>query len=152
MWTCSDGARLFQCVAPRCCTPKIVFHKNEMKPIIRPSGTICYSLLYFNSLRSHNRLKYLSPVIWEKMERLPGNTKNRLFTRSWTARVQFPHPWADNRRVSFWFVCNGRSTLRNYLERVPLFYWTNIGVSLRYRGRVHSSSGDLGWPDPHPPP
>ena len=30
------------------------------------------------------------------MERLPGNTKNRLFTRSWTARVRFLHPWADS--------------------------------------------------------
>jgi len=29
------------------------------------------------------------------MERLPGNTKNRLFTRSWTARVRLVHPWAD---------------------------------------------------------
>ena len=29
------------------------------------------------------------------MERLPGNTKNRLFTRSWTARVWLVHPWAD---------------------------------------------------------
>jgi len=29
------------------------------------------------------------------MERLPGNTKNRLFTRSWTARVRLVNPWAD---------------------------------------------------------
>jgi len=61
--------------------------------MIRSSGTMFYSLLYENSPREHSRLKYLNPVIWVKMERLPGNTKTRLFTRSWTARVRFLHPW-----------------------------------------------------------
>ena len=31
---------------------------------------------------------------------------------------------------------------------VALFYEPDIGESLR--SRVHSFSGDLGWPDPHP--
>ena len=51
-----------------------MFHKNEMRLMIRTSGTIFYSLLYFNSWRGHCRLKYLSPVISVKMERLPGNS------------------------------------------------------------------------------
>jgi len=33
------------------------------------------------------------------VERLPGNTKNRLFTRSWTARVRLVHSWAGLRLV-----------------------------------------------------
>ena len=33
------------------------------------------------------------------MERLPGNIKNRLFTRSWTARVRLVHSWMEKRVV-----------------------------------------------------
>jgi len=45
-----------------------------------------------------NGLKYLCPVIWVKIKRLPGNTKNQLFTRSWTARVRLVHSWAETPR------------------------------------------------------
>jgi len=52
-------------------------------------------------LRGHSRLKCLTPVISVKMERLPGNTKNRLCIRSWTARVRFLASWVDpGRRYS----------------------------------------------------
>ena len=61
--------------------------------MIRTSGTIFYSLLSVKSRRGHDRLKYWYPVISVKMERLPGNTKNRQFTRSWTARVRFLASW-----------------------------------------------------------
>ena len=68
--------------------------------MIKPNDTMFYSLLYLNSPRGHGRLKYLTPVIRVKMERLPGNTKKRLFTRSWTARVRFLHPWAEAMTVT----------------------------------------------------
>ena len=67
-----------------------------MGSIIRSTDTVFYSLLYLNSRQGFNRLKYLSPVISVKMERLPDNNKNRLFTHSWTARVRLIHSWADN--------------------------------------------------------
>jgi len=67
-----------------------------MRPITRTSGSMFYSLIYLNSQRGHGRLKHSEPGnLEQKMERLPGNTKNRLFTRSWTARVWLVHPWAD---------------------------------------------------------
>jgi len=34
---------------------------------------------------------------------------------------------------------------------VALFYYTDIGESLRSRGQFLTAV-DLGWPDPHPPP
>ena len=67
----------------------IVFHKNEVRPIIRSSGTISYSLLYFNSRQGYSRLKYLYPGISVKIDLLQANTKIWKSTSSWTARVQF---------------------------------------------------------------
>ena len=66
-----------------------------MGSIITSTRTGFYSLLYLDSHQGFNGLKYLSPVISVTMERLPGNTKIRLFTRSWTARVRSVHSWAD---------------------------------------------------------
>jgi len=66
-----------------------------MGSIIRSTRTVFYSLLYLNSRQGFEGLKYLYPVISVQMERLPGNTKNRLFTRSWTARVRLVHSWAE---------------------------------------------------------
>jgi len=54
----------------------MVFHKNEMRPMIRFNGTIFYSLLHCNSRRGYSRLKYLYPVISVKIDSLPSNTKN----------------------------------------------------------------------------
>jgi len=52
-----------------------MFHKNKMGSIIRTSGTILYSLLYFNSRLGFNRLKDLYSVFSVIDKRLPGNTK-----------------------------------------------------------------------------
>ena len=38
-------------------------------------------------------------VISVIVDSLPGNTKNRESTRSWTARVWLVHPWADTHTV-----------------------------------------------------
>jgi len=65
-----------------------------MGSIIRSTRTVFYSLLYLNSRQGFNGLKYLSPVISVKMERRPGNAKNRLFPRPWTVRVRLAHSWA----------------------------------------------------------
>jgi len=40
----------------------------------RASGTILYSLIYFDSRRGYIRLKYLYPVIFVKIDSLPANT------------------------------------------------------------------------------
>jgi len=50
--------------------------------------------IYNNSPRGDCRLKYCTSVVWVKIERLPGNTRNRLFTRSWKATVRLVHSWA----------------------------------------------------------
>ena len=77
-----------------------------MGSIIRFTRTVFYSLLYSNSRQGITGQKYLCPVISVKMERLPGNTQNRLFTRSWTARVWFLHPEADYMTHPYviWFI------------------------------------------------
>jgi len=41
-----------------------------------------------------NGLKHVYSVISVIVDLLPGNTKNRQSTRSWTARVRVFHPWA----------------------------------------------------------
>jgi len=71
-----------------CSKMKIVFHKNEMRPMIRSSGTIFFSLVYFNPERGYSRLKYMYTVISVKIDSLPANTKIRESTSSWTARVR----------------------------------------------------------------
>ena len=73
----------------------ITFHKNKKGSIIRSTGTVFYSLLYLNSRRGFNGLQYMYSVISVIVESLPGNTKNRESTRSWTARVRLVHPWGD---------------------------------------------------------
>jgi len=55
-----------------------MFHTNEMGSIIRASGTIFDSLLYFNSWLGFNHgLKDVNSVISVVDERLPGNTGAR---------------------------------------------------------------------------
>ena len=52
-----------------------MFQKNKMGSIIRTSGTILYSLLYFNSRLGFNKLKDLYSVFSVIDKRLPANTK-----------------------------------------------------------------------------
>ena len=54
----------------------IVFHKNEMRPMIRSSGTIfrVYSPVYFNSRRGYSKLKTLYLAISVKIDSLSANT------------------------------------------------------------------------------
>ena len=113
--------------------------------MIRPSGTMFCSLFHLNSPRGHSRLKYLTPVIWVKMERLPGNTTNRLFTRSWTARVRFLHPWADGKLSSnAWLVllfkvsncvaiqCPGIPCSQLLLSNCWAGHWMAVEASFRW--------------------
>jgi len=54
-----------------------MLHKNKSCSIIRSTGTVFYSLLYLNSRRGFNGLKYMYSVISVIVDSLPGNTKNR---------------------------------------------------------------------------
>ena len=67
-----------------------------MGSIIRSSGTMSYSLVYFNSQIGFNGLKYLYSVISVIDKRLPGDTKKWTLVRSWTARVRLAYPWAES--------------------------------------------------------
>jgi len=78
-----------------------MFHKNKMGSIIRSTGTVFYSLLYLNSRQGFNGLKYEYSVISVIVDSLPGNTKNRESTRSWTARVRLFHPGAVGEECDF---------------------------------------------------
>ena len=60
----------------------------------------------------------------------------------------------------YFFVCQRLSEARGRLSEalqifqrvcVALFYYTDMGESLRSRGQFLTAI-DLGWPDPHPPP
>jgi len=51
--------------------------------------------LVFKSRRSFDGLKYMYSVISVIVDSLPGNTKKRESTRSWTARVRLVISWAD---------------------------------------------------------
>jgi len=75
-----------------------MIHKNKLGSIIRLTGTEFYSLLYLNSRRAFCKIKYMYSVISVIVESLPGNTKNQESTRSWTARVQLVHTWAEGKR------------------------------------------------------
>jgi len=57
-----------------------------MVSIIRPTGTIFYSLFNPNSWIGFNGLKYAYSVISAIDKRLPGNTKKWTLVLSWTAR------------------------------------------------------------------
>ena len=68
------------------------------------------------------------------MERLPDNTKNRLFTPSWTATVRLVHPWADKERkkeTGSW-VLSGRSGVRHPLSPVIMLGLRNPRKKERY--------------------
>jgi len=54
--------------------------------MIRFAGTVFYPLLYLHSRQCFNGLKYMYSVISVIVDSLPGNTKNRESTHSWTAR------------------------------------------------------------------
>ena len=67
--------------------------QKKICSIIRSTGTVFYSLLYLNARQGFNGLKYVYSVISVIVDSLPGNTKNRESTRSWTVRVRLVHPW-----------------------------------------------------------
>ena len=71
-----------------------MFHKNNLDSIRRSTFTVFYSLLYLNSRKGFNGLKYMYSVISAIVFSLAGNTKNRESTRSWTARVRWVDAWA----------------------------------------------------------
>ena len=81
-----------------------MFHKNKMGSIIRSTGTVFYSLVYINSRRCFNGLKHVYSVISVIVDSLPGDTKNRKSTRSWTARVRLVYPWAGSWLHLFLFI------------------------------------------------
>jgi len=81
----------------------IMFHENKLGSIIRSTGTVFYSLLYLNSRQAFNGLKYVYSVISEIVDSLPGNTKNRESTHSWTARVRSGHPCAGGLPLNYNF-------------------------------------------------
>jgi len=60
--------------------------------MIRFTGTVFYSLLYLNSRQGFYGLNNMYSVISVIVNSLPGNTKNRESTRSWTERVRVVHP------------------------------------------------------------
>jgi len=66
-----------------------MFHKNKVGSIIRSTGTVFNSLLHLNSRQGFNGLKYMYSVILVIVNSLPGNTKSRESTRSWTAISPF---------------------------------------------------------------
>ena len=78
-----------------------MFYKNKMGSIKTSTGTLLYSLLYFNSRRGFSGLKYVYSVISVKIDSLQANTKIWESTRSWTARVSIS--WAGQ-GVSFFFL------------------------------------------------
>jgi len=65
-----------------------------MRPLTRSSGTIFYSLYYFNSRRGCCRLTDVYPVISVNIDWLPANSKIWKSTSSWTARLRFFASWA----------------------------------------------------------
>ena len=67
-----------------------------MGSIIIASGTLFYSLLYFNSRLGYNGLKYSYSVISVIDNSLAGNTKKLESLRSWTIRVRFLASWAES--------------------------------------------------------
>jgi len=60
-----------------------------MGSIIRSTGIVFCSLLYLNSHQGFNGLKCVYSVISVIVDSLPGNTKNRESTRSWTAECDY---------------------------------------------------------------
>jgi len=88
-WTLVRFPRIVKCVY-------YVFRKNKMVSIIRFTGNVFYSLLYVNVQPRFLGLKYVYSAISVIVDSLRDNNKNRVATRSWTARVQLFHPWAEH--------------------------------------------------------
>jgi len=65
------------------------------------------------------RLKYVYSVISVKRQRLQGNTKNRLFQRSWPIRVRFLNPWAAEKAFR-----PTQSSIYVPLPSPPIWIWS----------------------------
>jgi len=104
-WCISTCDALYTCmmppnngvIAPRpnTCVVKCKYYVSQKKmgSKIRSTGTLFNSLLYLNSRKGFYGLKYMYSVLSVIVDSLPGNTKNRESTRSWTVRVRLVHPW-----------------------------------------------------------
>jgi len=80
-----------------------MFHKNGMRPLIIPYGTICYIILYGNSPILYIKLKYMYSVISAKLHWLPGSSKKWTIDQFVAFGVRFFYPWAGSHRtVDFW--------------------------------------------------
>ena len=88
-----------------------MFHKNKKGSILRSTGTVFYSCLNWNSRQGFYGLKYMYSVISVIVNSLPGHTKNRESTRSWTARVRLVNSWFKiGYGLSSWHTNAGRRT------------------------------------------
>jgi len=140
IWIYHDGARLLRRVAPRFRAPNIMFHKNKMGSRIRPNGTVFYSLLYLNSRQGFDGLKYMYSVISVIVDSLPGNTKNRESTRSWTARVRLVgYISRQRRRGNYPTLC--MCIVSGWLN----YLWVNSNYLMIHRVS-YKSSNDSGNP------
>ena len=64
--------------------------------------------------------KIFVPSNLTKIQTLPGNNKNRLFTRSWTARVRFLASWVDlGNRCSSWSLIKSKVQKKWCRARLP---------------------------------
>jgi len=71
-----------------------------MGSITRFTGTVFYSLLYLNSRRGFNGLKYINSVISVSVYSLCGNTKKLGIDPLVDGQSAIVHPWADH---AYWF-------------------------------------------------
>jgi len=83
----SCWARTVRCVVN-------MFHKNGMRQLIIGNGTICDSILCWNSPALYLRLRYTYPVISVKLNWLPGNSKKWATDYFVAFGVRFFHSWA----------------------------------------------------------
>ena len=74
-WECSRMEKSHSCWPRTVWCVVNMFRKNGMRPLIITNGTICYSILYFNSPALYIRLKCTYSVISVKLDWLPGNNK-----------------------------------------------------------------------------
>jgi len=90
--------------------------QNGFKNKIHWYSILLYSLLYLDSRRGFDGLKYTYSVISVIVDSLPGNTKNQESTRSWTAIVRLVYSWAE--QLSTWHLSSVESS-ESWLELTP---------------------------------
>jgi len=127
--------------------------------VLRSTGTVFCSLLYLNSRRGFNGVNYMYSVISVIVDSLPGNTKNRESTRSWTARVRLVHSWAalvqwlqgilhPRKKERKWVICflneHGIQFARYFIKFIVVetkqFVGSNVNVILTWQTCSQRSS------------